>query len=168
MAHKGTYKPKNIKKYRGDINNIRYLSLWELKSFKWCDNNPRVLKWSSEEIVIPYRCDTDGKMHRYYMDLWVKMDSKSVNGFDELLIEVKPHKQHCQKCFERKACPCGLKNTSYKKRRRTKSFLYEERQWVKNQSKWRATKKWAKAHKMEFFILDEFGLGMKKPRRYLT
>lgn len=165
MAYSGTYHPKNIKKYKGNINKIRYLSLWELKAFKWCDNNPHILRWSSEETIIPYRCDTDGKMHRYYMDLWIKVDTKNQNGYNEILIEVKPHKQHCYKCYSREPCRFGLKNKSYKKRRKTKSFITEARTWTKNQSKWRATLKYARARNMDFLILDEYSLNLKKPRR---
>ena len=53
MAYSGRYRVKNPKKYKGDPNMVIYRSLKE-KHFKWCDDNPKVKRWSSEETVIPY------------------------------------------------------------------------------------------------------------------
>ena len=53
MAYSGRYSIKNASKYKGDINNIIYRSLWEKVVFQWCDKNPKVKQWSSEEIIIP-------------------------------------------------------------------------------------------------------------------
>ena len=69
MAYKGKWKPKNYSKYSGNSKNITYRSLWERQAFKWCDENPNIVKWSSEEVVVPYRSKTDGKAHKYYPDL---------------------------------------------------------------------------------------------------
>ena len=60
MAYKGKWKPKNLEKYEGNPFNITYRSLWERKAFKWCDENPEVRSWSSEEIIVPYISKTDG------------------------------------------------------------------------------------------------------------
>ena len=54
MAYSGIYKVKNPNKYRGDFTNVVFRSGWELKVFIWCDNNPDIKEWSSEEVVIPY------------------------------------------------------------------------------------------------------------------
>ena len=80
---KGIYKPKNISKYRGDYRNIVYRSGLELKFMRYLDGNDSILKWSSEEIVIPYRSPIDGKVHRYFPDFWVKTSQ------GETLIEIK-------------------------------------------------------------------------------
>ena len=69
MAYSGRYSIKNSSKYRGDINNIIYRSLWEKVVFQWCDKNPKVKQWSSEEIVIPYYYEVDKKYHRYFVDM---------------------------------------------------------------------------------------------------
>ena len=45
----GFYYPKNPNKYVGDVDNIVYRSSWELRVFKWMDDNPSVLEWASEE-----------------------------------------------------------------------------------------------------------------------
>jgi hypothetical protein len=52
MAYSGRYKVKNPEKYDGDHTQVVYRSLWEKHAFKWCDDNPKIKKWSSEEVVI--------------------------------------------------------------------------------------------------------------------
>jgi len=54
MAYKGKYTPENPRKYKGKTENIIYRSLWERKFMVFCDKNPNVIQWSSEEIIIPY------------------------------------------------------------------------------------------------------------------
>ena len=68
----GQYIPRNPHKYVGDIDKIRYMSSYELETHKFFDNNERVLRWSSEEIAIPYLKPTDGRVHKYYPDYWVE------------------------------------------------------------------------------------------------
>jgi hypothetical protein len=88
MAYSGRYKVKNVKKYAGNPSNIKYRSLWERQVMRWLDDNPSVLKWNSEEVVIGYRCQTDNKLHRYFVDMYIQMkDGK------EYLIEIKPKNQ---------------------------------------------------------------------------
>ena len=72
MSYKGKFRPKNRKKYKGNPSDIVYRSLWELKFMNYCDSNKSILKWSSEEIIIPYRCPTDNRIHRYFPDFYVK------------------------------------------------------------------------------------------------
>ena len=69
---KGLYKPKNISKYKGDYRKIFHRSGLELKFMRYLDGNDSILKWSSEEIIIPYRSPIDGKVHRYFPDFWIK------------------------------------------------------------------------------------------------
>ena len=69
MAYSGRYIVKNKKKYKGDFDKVVYRSLWEKHVFKWCDDNPKVKEWSSEEIVVPYYYEVDKKYHRYFVDL---------------------------------------------------------------------------------------------------
>ena len=88
MAYKGKYTIKNKQKYIGDPSKVVYRSLWERQAFKWCESNPKVKKWNSEEIVVPYKCKTDNKLHRYYVDLLVELDNKDI-----ILVEIKPKNQ---------------------------------------------------------------------------
>ena len=92
MSYKGRYKVKNLEKYKGDPTSVTYRSLWERKFMLYCDDNPSVLKWSSEEIVIPYRSPIDKKVHRYFPDFWIQI--RNSQGIKEgILIEVKPKAQ---------------------------------------------------------------------------
>ena len=92
MSYKGKFRPKNHKKYKGDFREVIYRSSWELKFMQYCDTNKSIVKWSSEEIVIPYRSPVDNRIHRYFPDFYVKY--KDVKGkFQEKVIEIKPAKQ---------------------------------------------------------------------------
>ena len=75
MSYKGRYKIKKPEKYLGDYSKVIYRSLWERQAFKWCENNPNVKAWNSEEVVIPYKCKTDNRLHRYFVDLLIEMDN---------------------------------------------------------------------------------------------
>lgn len=132
-SYSGTYKPSS--KYIGDEKNVVYRSLWELAAFRWLDQNPNVLNWSSEEHPIPYRCATDGKIHRYFIDLQIWMKSGNV-----LMVEIKPKKQ--------------LKPPKTPKRR-SKKYLNEVNSYAKNQSKWLAACKYCEKRGMKFEIWTE-------------
>jgi hypothetical protein len=118
MTYRGKFRPKNIAKYHGDASSITYRSLWERQAFRWLDDNPDVLEWNSEEIVIPYRCKTDGKRHRYFIDLYVKFKTGQV-----FLIEIKPEKQTQE---------------PKKPKRQSQKYLREVMTYAKNISKWEA------------------------------
>lgn len=132
--YRGKWKPKNIAKYAGDYNNITYRSLWERQTLIWLDENPGVVSYSSEETIIPYRCATDGKMHRYFIDLRVKLASGQT-----YLIEIKPKSQTIQP----------------KKKRMSKKYLTEVMTWAKNQSKWEAATNYCKQRGWIFEIWHE-------------
>lgn len=88
MFHKRKFVPVFPEKYVGDPTMIIMRSSWETMFANWCDKNPSVLKWSSEETIVPYRCPTDNKIHRYFVDF--KVTFKDGRTY---LIEVKPAKQ---------------------------------------------------------------------------
>ncbi len=142
-TYKGKFRPKNLKKYKGDYTSITYRSLWERQTFRWIDSNPSITEWNSEEVIIPYRCGTDGKMHRYFIDVFFKTaDGK------KYLIEIKPDKQTRP--------PTGTK--------KTKRFITESLTYIKNQSKWEAANKFADDNNCVFQIWTEHtleGLGIK-------
>lgn len=140
MAYKGKFRPKNTDKYSGDHQNITYRSLWERNAMKWCDLNPDVVKWNSESVVIPYICGTDGKQHRYYLDLAITFKSEKT-----LLVEIKPNKETKP--------PKTPKTTKSKVK-----YLKEALTYTKNTSKWKAARKFAEAHGVEFQIWDEHTL----------
>lgn len=134
MAYKGRYKIKKPEKYLGDYSNVVYRSLWERQTFKWCEASPRVKSWNSEEVVIPYKCKTDNKLHRYFVDLFIEMDNGKV-----ILVEIKPKSQ----------------TSPPKKRRKSKKYINEVTQYIKNQSKWEAANTFAKHKGWKFQIWTE-------------
>jgi hypothetical protein len=134
MAYSGRYSVKNPSKYEGDPTKVVYRSLWERHAFKWCDDNPNIVKWSSEEVVIPYLYEVDRKYHRYFMDLKVK--TKQGKTF---LVEIKPDGQTRP--------PKGA--------RRTQRYLNESLTYIKNVNKWEAAEEYAKDRGWEFVIWTE-------------
>ena len=87
MAYSGRYNVLNPKKYKGDHTNVIFRSLWERDVFKWCDANPKVKAWSSEEVVIPYYYEADKRYHRYFPDLKIVFEDRTI------LVEIKPNKE---------------------------------------------------------------------------
>ena len=122
MAHSGIFRPRNIKKYRGDYRNIIYRSSWEKVFMRYCDKNSNILEWGSEETIIPYRSPLDQRIHRYFPDFYIKVRDNDGKA-KKYIIEIKPKKQciepKIQKmsfsgkkkkrpCEERSSCPGGL------------------------------------------------------------
>ena len=134
--YKGKYKVKNPAKYRGDHNDVVYRSHWERQLCRWLDSNSNVVWWNSECLVIPYRCATDRKMHRYFIDFQVKFKGKKLKA-----IEVKPE--------------CQTLQPVKKKGGREKRFLTESLTYAKNSSKWTAAGKYCRARDMKFEIWTE-------------
>ena len=114
MAYSGRYTIKNAYKYRGDATNIIYRSLWEKAAFQWCDKNPKVKQWSSEEIVVPYYYEVDKRYHRYFVDMKIVFEDKT------LLVEIKPEKETLPPAGPRRTC---LLYTSPSPRDRQKSRM---------------------------------------------
>ena len=143
-TYKGKFKTKNPLKYRGDITNIVYRSLWELRFMKWCDQNPAVQEWGSETIIVPYISPLDRKVHRYFVDFYIKIKNK--HGIvQKYLVEIKP---------ERFTKPPVIPE------RKTKRFVDEVFQWGVNEAKWKAAFEFCKDRNMTFMILTEKDLGL--------
>lgn len=144
MAYKGKYKPMKPQKYVGDATKIVYRSLWERQAFRWIENQPWIVEWNSEEVVIPYVCQTDKKVHRYFIDLYFKTEDGKM-----YLIEIKP---------KRETMPPKLG------KKKTKKYLSESLTYIKNQSKWKAATEFAKDNGAIFEVWTEDtlkGLGIK-------
>jgi hypothetical protein len=145
MAYKGFFKPRNHSKYIGDPTKIMYRSMWERKFMKFCDENTNVIRWASEEVVIPYVSPVDKKPHRYFVDFLVEI--KTPEGIKTWLVEIKPLKQ-CKQ--------------PEKKSRVTRTYISEVKTWLVNSAKWEAAKRVSQAKGWEFKILTEQDL-FKKP-----
>ncbi len=148
MFHKRKFSPTNIKKYAGNPTNIIMRSSWETKFAIWCDANPAVIKWSSEETVVPYRCPTDDRIHRYFIDFKIQIKTRD-DVLKTYLIEVKPDKQTKPPVFPGK---------------QTKKYITESMMYIRNQAKWTAASAYAKDRGWEFKIITEYELGLVKPK----
>lgn len=137
------YKPNNINKYLGDYTKIEIRSSWEMKCAKWCDDNPAVLKWSSETVIIPYYSSSDGKMRRYYMDFYVEFltTDKTVK---KMLIEVKPYAQTMM--------------PKKRGKKKLETYLNEMKTYQVNKDKWDAARKYADKMGWGFTIMTEYEL----------
>lgn len=135
----GLYKLKNPKKYKGDPYNVVYRSSWELRAFKWLDDNPHVIEWGSEELVIEYISPIDNRRHRYFPDLIVKV-KKFDGNIVTYVIEIKPYAQ----TIEPKP-----------KKRVTKNYINEVCTWGINSAKWAAAKDYCRHRDWEFKLLTE-------------
>lgn len=137
--YQGRFMPKHPEKYVGDLNKIIYRSGWEFKLMKWFDDNPAVLRWASEEIVIPYISPVDHQVHRYYPDFVVLFKHKTGEE-KQVVIEVKPDAQT---------------KMPAKKSRNTKRYLNEIATYAVNQAKWEAATKWCTDRGFQFQVLTE-------------
>lgn len=142
--YKGRFRTSNPSKYRGDLTNIVYRSSWELKFMKWCDTNPSVIEWGSETVIIPYKSPVDRKVHRYFVDFYVKLVNKE-NNIVKYLVEIKPER------FTKPPAP---------PKKKSRKFIEEVFQYGTNQAKWQAADEFCKSRGMKFIILTENDLGI--------
>ena len=143
--HQGKYKPKHPEKYAGDPTNIIYRSSWELKFMIWCDSNSSIIRYSSEETIIPYRCPTDSRLHRYFVDFQIEVQTRD-GSRKTYLVEIKPLHQTQTPKFPGK---------------QTRRYITESMTFMKNQAKWEAAVQYCKQRNWEFKILTEVDLGIK-------
>lgn len=144
---KTRYRPSNPQKYVGDVNNIICRSSWERRFCVWCDSNENILEWGSEEFWIPYRSPVDNRVHKYFPDFFIKVRERD-GSIKKYVIEVKPHKQTQQ--------------PNPKPKRKTKSWLYEVKTYAVNQAKWKAASEFCADRLLEFKIITENELGIKR------
>ena len=144
---KGFFRAQNPEKYGGNPRNIVFRSSYEFKAFRMLDLDPTVLKWSSEEIVVPYLSPVDGRIHRYFPDLYV--EKKRPDGrVDKLMCEIKPASQAVQPKVQARKKP-------------TKKYLNEVVTWGKNSAKWKAAQNFCSDRGWKFVILTEKEIGLR-------
>jgi len=131
----GFYEVRNPDKYVGDLKKVIFRSSWELSMNQFLDNNPNILRWSSEEFYIPYIKPTDGKPHRYFPDYWVEYKNRDGEIVQEVL-EVKPSNQVYPN----------------QKKRQTN---YDRVTYAINVSKWKAATEFCNKRGVKFRILTE-------------
>jgi hypothetical protein len=151
-THKGRFRPKNPEKYKGDPTKIIYRSSWELKFFRYIDQHPDVIWWSSEEFVVPYVSPIDSKAHRYFPDVVVR--KKTPEGtIETVMIEIKPKSQ---------TRPPDIKNRNATKSGRiSRRYINEVKTYGINEAKWRAAERYCADRGWKFTIMTEEQLGIK-------
>lgn len=148
--HQGKFIPRNPQKYVGDVNNIIYRSSYEFHFMRFLDNSDNIIRWNSEDVVVPYYNPMDGETHRYFVDFYIEYKKKDGTVSREL-IEIKPKVQ----CYPPK-----------QPKRKTKKSIqnYNEavRTFVKNKMKWGYAEKFARDNGMIFRVMNEDDLGIKR------
>lgn len=132
----GVFVPINQDKFIG--TRAFYRSGLELKFMRFCDTNPNVLKWGSENVIVPYISPIDHKVHRYFVDNFVMIKENDI--VTKYLIEIKPEKQTLPPA------------TKYKKR---EHLIYEQATYAVNTSKWEAARKVCQQKGWKFLIITE-------------
>jgi hypothetical protein len=132
------WSPTNPEKYIGDYQKIIARSSWEVKMFNWCDRNPQVIKWVSEELVIPYLSPVDNKIHRYFPDIIMEIKDNA-GVVTRYVAEIKPFKETIP--------PANIRKTKY--------LLEATKTYAVNSSKWKAAEAWCVKNNMVFIILTE-------------
>ena len=152
MSYKGKFKPKNPNKYKGNPTNIIYRSLLERRFMVYLDSTPAVLKWSSEEIIIPYVSPLDNRVHRYFPDFYMKYKN-SQKMIVETLIEIKPSIQTNPPNPKRKLTKTG---------RKSKRYLNEVRTYIINDAKWKQAIKYCEERDWKWRIITEKEINIYK------
>lgn len=142
----GKFKPVYPEKYVGDQTEITFRSDWERRMMMWCDLNPSVIKWNSEGMKLPYWSEADQKQRTYWIDFIIQYRASN-DTIKTALIEIKPNAQT---------------KAPTKKGKKSDRYLQECYTWEVNKSKWTAARAYAEKYGMEFIIMDEFDLGIKK------
>lgn len=137
----GLFTPQNPQKYLGNQKPFFRSSL-ELKFMSWCDKNNKVIKWGSENVVIPYYNELTKRTHRYFVDNFIIF--KDGDNLVKYLIEIKPRSQTVPP------------TTNYSKK---SHLIYEQKRYIQNMCKWKHAEMFAKKHNCKFLILTEEELG---------
>ena len=147
MAYKGSFKPRNPQKYRGNPTNIVYRSRWEYLLMDRFDKDSNVVWWQSEEIAIPYRSPVDGRIHRYFPDFLVYLRDNT-NKTKTVMIEVKPAVQTKPPILKEGQNP------------RSKKYINEVFTYGVNTAKWKSAREYCIDRGYEFLIMTEKELGL--------
>jgi hypothetical protein len=153
----GKYILKNPHTYVGNPDQIYYRSQWEKMFMLWVDSlsglqNTPIISWNSEEVKIPYFFTLDNKKHTYYVDFAMKY--RHGNGeIITCLIEIKPYMQTQLPQLPKTKTQKSMKN-----------YAIRMVEYQKNQAKWEAAREYCDKCNMEFKIITEYELGLKKEK----
>ena len=133
----GVFKLQNPKKYVGDPNQVFFRSNLEKRFMKIFDEQPAILNWASEEMVIEYFSKLDQKVRRYFPDFVLKIIDKNDN-VRTLIVEIKPKSQ---------TIPPQSKGK--------KRYITEMMAWQVNSDKWQHADAYCRKKGYEFWVLTE-------------
>ncbi len=161
--HQGNYIPSNKDKVikLNSQGGMYYRSSWELKIMTWLDNNPKIKRWGSECIIIPYQMthfeksgDMEIKKHSYYPDFYYEIDNED-GTTKKVIAELKPMKDFLmvQNLQEQKLLI--PQNPTMKK---LKNFEYDVKMAQKNSEKWKALIKYSDLKGWTFIVITEVHL----------
>lgn len=130
---------KHMKSFNESTLSVEYKSSLELNAFRYADYNKNIIKWSVEPFAIKYLKPTDGKIHRYYIDMFLEFKSG-----DKFLVEVKS-----------KGETVPPNKPSRKTDKAIRNYQRAMQTYLVNQAKWSAAEEFAKLNNMRFIILTE-------------
>ena len=136
MARTGFYELKNPHKYLGVNRKLKYRSMWERNIMKWCDMEHNIVRWSYEQIIIPYKSPIDKRNHKYYPDFYIERSNEK--GIEKFLLEVKPQNQVINPA------------------KKAKATIYEMKTYAINEAKWIAALRYCKKRNLTFKIITEY------------
>ena len=131
-----------MKSYKN--GKVNFKSRLELKSIKYADYNKHIVKWSLEPFHVKYLKPTDGKFHRYFIDLFLEFSSG-----DKFMVEIKSYNETIP---PKKPKKITNKSTMY--------YQQALQTFAVNQAKWKAAEKFAEENNMRFIILTEKELNL--------
>jgi hypothetical protein len=132
----GFFHPKNQEKLIGQEIPF-YRSSIELEFMKFCDDNPKVIKWASEPYGIRYYDPIKRSNRRYFFDNYVEIKEGDI--IKKYLIELKSEKE--------------TKKPDPRAKKKKATLLIEQSTWVTNNAKWKYATKYCKDNNMEFLLL---------------
>lgn len=142
-VRQGYFIPQNPEKYDGDVTKIIYRSGWEYKFLKFCDDNDKILKYSSEPVGIRYWNPVNNKTSTYWVDAYVVTRDKKGN-LKKWILEIKPLK-YTQP-------PTSPKRLTEKQMRQ---YLSHAKTYLINRAKFEAAKDYADSKGIKFGIITE-------------
>ena len=107
---------------------------------RYCDGNPAIISWCSEEVRVRYYDPVQKKTRTYYPDFYVKVKRHDGIIMEEL-VEVKPYKQ--------------VKGPAVNPKKKTRGWLNEVYTYATNQAKWKAAAEWCEDRGMNFRVITE-------------
>lgn len=150
-AKKGFYKLVNPEKYIMPTSeslsvmksfkdgSVEYKSSLELSAIRYCDFNKHIINFSLEPFGIKYIKPTDGKEHRYFIDLFIVFSTG-----EKFLVEVKSSSETKEPQLPKRKTAKSI--ASYNKALQT---------YIVNKAKWKAAEQFATLNKIKFIILTE-------------